>query len=212
MPQRMKRPVAAARQWPEGLLIWLMSLLVAMLCLLGAAQAQDLAQGSESGPPADGDFAGPGQNLDPWNVQIRGAPQWDPRNAPPQLAPRGRRHVEYLQAGVPVEYRSQRNPYPNVGKAISAGHEVYKANCIGCHGANGRGDGEAGLDLLPSPALLTELTERAGAADEYLFWTISEGGAALNTAMPAFKQRLSEDQIWQVISYLRAGFPEGTVD
>ncbi len=174
--------------------------LAALLWLAGTAPAQEVAQAQD-----DVEQRIPG--LDPWNVEIRGRPEWDPRNAPPQLKARGKRHVEFIQAGVPVEYRSQRNPYPAVTKAIDAGREVYEANCIACHGPRGRGDGDAGLDLIPSPALLTELTKNQGAADEYLLWTVSEGGKQFDTAMPAFKDRLSEDQTWQVISYLRAGLP-----
>ena len=198
-------PQQASRGRSILLLLTLGLLLPAVFWLVvaSAAQAQDPARSGASGLD-DPRMTG----LDPWNVEIRGGPTWDPRNAPPQLQPRGKRHVEYLQAGVPVEYRSQRNPYPNVNKAIFAGREVYRSNCIACHGPRGRGDGDAGLDLIPSPALLTELTERQGAADEYLFWTISEGGDQFGTAMPAFKARLQEDQIWQVISYLRAGLPQ----
>jgi mono/diheme cytochrome c family protein len=47
------------------------------------------------------------------------------------------------------------------------------------------------------------------AGDEYLLWTVSEGGKAFETAMPAFKDSLSEDQIWSIIAYMRAGFPSG---
>lgn len=183
-------------------------------CLLGALalacfavtpqpKAEQVAQ--ESGPPDAGEERL--RNLDPWNVQLRDRPQWDPRNAPPQLQNRAKRHLEFLQGGVPVEYRSQRSPYPNVPNAITAGGEVYRSNCIACHGAKGRGDGDAGLDLLPSPALLSEMMDKQGTVDEYLLWTISEGGQAFGTAMPAYKDRLTENQIWQVIAYLRAGFP-----
>ncbi len=175
-------------------------LLAALLWLAGAAPAQEVAQAQD-----DVEKRIPG--LDPWNVEIRGGPKWDPSNAPAQLKARGKRHIEFIQAGVPVEYRSQRNPYPNVTKAIDAGREVYEANCKACHGPRGRGDGDAGLDLIPSPALLTELSKNQGAADEYLLWTVSEGGQQFGTAMPAFKNRLNEDQTWQVISYLRAGLP-----
>lgn len=196
-------------------------LLAAALCWLpaaGPAAAQETAP-KQVGPkqaaqaPGDdssdlGEITQQRHSLDPWNVEIRGRPQWDPRNAPPQLKARGKRHVEFIQAGVPVEYRSQANPYPNVTKAIDAGRQVYKSNCIACHGPRGRGDGDAGLDLIPSPALLTELTKNQGAADEYLLWTISEGGKPFDTAMPAFKNRLNETQIWQVITYLRAGLPQ----
>ena len=71
-----------------------------------------------------------------------------------------------------------------------------------------RRDGDAGLDLVPSPALLARLMDVQGTVDEYLLWTISEGGAPFGTAMPAFKNRLTEDQIWQIVAYLRAGFPQ----
>jgi mono/diheme cytochrome c family protein len=47
------------------------------------------------------------------------------------------------------------------------------------------------------------------AVDEYLLWTISEGGKPFDTDMPAFKDVLTPEEIWQVIAFMRAGFPEG---
>ena len=41
------------------------------------------------------------------------------------------------------------------------------------------------------------------ATDGYLFWSISEGGIPIQTAMPAFKGSLSEEEIWKIIIYLR---------
>lgn len=178
------------------------ALMLGISCLavsLPQAEAQQVAQTD------DVEKRNPG--LDPWNVQIRKGPQWDPKKAPPAVQMRAKRHLEYLQAGVPLEYRSQRSPYPNVPKAIDAGRVVYESNCVACHGARGRGDGDAGVDLLPSPALLSELMDQQGKVDEYLLWSVSEGGAQFGTAMPAFKSRLTENQIWQAIAYMRAGFP-----
>jgi hypothetical protein len=43
--------------------------------------------------------------------------------------------------------------------------------------------------------------------DEYLLWAIAEGGRPFGTAMPAFKDALTREQIWQIITYMRAGFP-----
>jgi mono/diheme cytochrome c family protein len=45
------------------------------------------------------------------------------------------------------------------------------------------------------------------AVDPYLMWAVSEGGKSFGTRMPAFKDRLNEAQIWQIITYMRAGFP-----
>lgn len=175
-------------------------LVAALFWLAGAAPAQDLVQAKD-----DVEQQIPG--LDPWNAGFREGPQWDPGNPPPRLEPRAKRHREYIQAGVPVEYRSQRSPYPNAQMVIDDGAEVYDANCKACHGPRGRGDGDAGLDLVPSPALLAHMMDEQGRVDEYLFWSIAEGGKPFDTAMPAFKDRLSDDQVWQVIAYMRAGFP-----
>jgi hypothetical protein len=43
--------------------------------------------------------------------------------------------------------------------------------------------------------------------DEDLIWSIAGGGKLLGSDMPAFKDRLDEDEIWQIITYIWAGFP-----
>ena len=76
-----------------------------------------------------------------------------------------------------------------------------------CHDASGMGHGDAGLALYPSPALLAHLLRMPQAVDEYLLWAISEGGESFGTAMPVFKDALGRERIWQIITYMRAGFP-----
>jgi mono/diheme cytochrome c family protein len=41
-----------------------------------------------------------------------------------------------------------------------------------------------------------------------MLWSISDGGAAFGSAMPAFKDVLSRDEIWKIVTYMRAGFPD----
>ena len=48
------------------------------------------------------------------------------------------------------------------------------------------GNGDAGKALSPSPALLAYMIRRPIAVDEYLLWSISEGGKQFGTDMPAF--------------------------
>jgi mono/diheme cytochrome c family protein len=69
------------------------------------------------------------------------------------------------------------------------------------------GDGEAAKALNPSPALLAYMIQMPMAVDEYLMWTIADGGKAFGTAMPAFKNTLSAEEIWKIIAYMRSGFP-----
>jgi mono/diheme cytochrome c family protein len=45
----------------------------------------------------------------------------------------------------------------------------------------------------------------ADMSDAYIFWRITEGGveAPFNSAMPAWGDAYSTDQIWQLVSFLR---------
>jgi len=42
--------------------------------------------------------------------------------------------------------------------------------------------------------------------DGYLMWTLSDGGEPLQSAMPAFKDVLSDNERWQIIHYMTGGF------
>ena len=133
---------------------------------------------------------------------------WNPEILTPMHTQRTERHKTFIQRGVPVEYLNQSSPYPKAGSVIKEGGKVYAKHCVACHGPRGMGDGEAGKDLAPSPALLAYLEKEPQTADSYLLWTITEGGKPFGTEMPAFKDLLSEREIWQVVIYMRAGFPE----
>lgn len=103
----------------------------------------------------------------------------------------------------PAEYAGKTNPMANDAAATQAGKQIFDDNCSPCHGTDAKGDGPAGASLNPRPADLADLQSRF--SDAYLFWRISEGGAMppFNSQMPTWKSTLSEDQIWQVITYLR---------
>jgi mono/diheme cytochrome c family protein len=117
------------------------------------------------------------------------------------------RHDAFIRDGVPAAYAGARNPRTRTPETIKEGGALYARECAACHEDAGMGDGDAGNALYPSPALLAYLLRRPQAADEYLQWAIFEGGEPFGTAMPAFKDSLTRDQIWQIITYMRAGFP-----
>jgi mono/diheme cytochrome c family protein len=101
-------------------------------------------------------------------------------------------------ARVPDEYAGMTNPFRE--EAAAEGAEVFRSNCESCHGPEGHGDGVASGSLDPKPKNLALLQESAG--DDYLFWRISEGKPG--TSMVAWKGILTEDQIWQTISFIRS--------
>jgi mono/diheme cytochrome c family protein len=104
---------------------------------------------------------------------------------------------------VPDQYVNQTNPLNGKADAIAAGKVVFETNCASCHGESGKGDGPAGAALNPKPADLSE--PAANDTDGQFLWHVSEGSAAgePGSAMPAWKGTLSQDQIWQVIAYIR---------
>ena len=100
-------------------------------------------------------------------------------------------------AQVPADYAGLTNPFGT--EAASQGAEIFKTNCEMCHGPQGHGDGPAGQALDPRPRNLAKLQTQAG--DDFLFWRIHEGKPG--TSMVAWKGILTDEQIWQVISFIR---------
>ena len=89
------------------------------------------------------------------------------------------------------------------------GGEIYVRNCMYCHGDNLDGKGHFANGFNPPPANFQDPGTIAMLQEAYLFWRIAKGGPGLprestpwNSVMPAWEDRLSEEQIWQVIMYL----------
>ncbi len=100
-------------------------------------------------------------------------------------------------APVPEEYASLTNPLGQ--DAAGVGAELFRTNCEMCHGPRGYGDGPAGQSLEPRPGNLAVIQTQAG--DGYLFWRIHEGKPG--TSMVAWQGVLSDEEIWQVIAFIR---------
>jgi mono/diheme cytochrome c family protein len=114
-----------------------------------------------------------------------------------------------MMGGLPAAYASLRNPLPMNAGTVERGAEVYKANCASCHGPTGYGDGPAASSLNPRPANLAWLSRMPMSRwDPFMFWTVSEGGAPFGTAMPSFKDSLSDADRWAVIGYIQAHLPQ----
>ncbi len=91
-------------------------------------------------------------------------------------------------------------------KTRAAGKDIYEGkinpavNCARCHGNDGKPTklGKGAPDLSNS-------AEVGQHSDARWFWRISEKKAG--TTMPAYKDKLTEEQRWQVIAYLRTLAP-----
>jgi PQQ-dependent dehydrogenase (methanol/ethanol family) len=93
----------------------------------------------------------------------------------------------------------QVNPLAANEPAIAAGQALYTQNCAVCHGGNARGD--------RGPSLINGSFAHGG-SDGEIFLSIRAG--IQGTEMPGFA-RFSNNQVWQVVTFLRSLGPTRTV-
>lgn len=179
---------------------WVLVAVFAVAVLLVASRVLS-AQESTPAPP---------RNFDYWQPNWMVRELWGPGRMPKSMMARLLRHTTFIQFGVPKEYEGARSTAPAGQATLAAGGRLYAQHCASCHGGDGSGGGEAAKSLSPSPALLAYMITRPVAVDEYLLWSIADGGHQFETEMPAFKDKLSRDDIWRIIAFMRAGFTTAT--
>jgi len=100
--------------------------------------------------------------------------------------------VSGLQPGPGIITPKIDAPYDDNAWAVSEGKNLFNAmNCSGCHFQGGGGIG---------PALMDD-EWIYGSEPQQIFSTIADGRP---NGMPAWKYRLSTQQIWEIVSYVRS--------
>jgi mono/diheme cytochrome c family protein len=107
----------------------------------------------------------------------------------------------------PEKARQLRNPFPATPQTIGMGMSTYADHCENCHGEDGNGKGKRAEKLSVAPTDFTDAHAVSRMTDGELFWKISEG----HRPMPAFKSKLSEEERWQLVDYIRT-FSQPLVD
>ncbi len=86
-------------------------------------------------------------------------------------------------------------------KNIQEGEALFKRYCVDCHGVSAKGDGPKSASLPKPPTNLTDLAFSASKTGYDLYHSIVMG---VQPGMPSFAEKLSEDQRWAVVDYLRS--------
>jgi cytochrome c oxidase cbb3-type subunit 3 len=89
-----------------------------------------------------------------------------------------------------------------------AGHVVYEKNCLRCHGNKLDGKGPDSQDLIVRPANLQSPITRSK-TDWELLVAISNG--VLFSPMHSFRGKLADQQMLDVLSYIRTVSPPDIV-
>jgi len=97
---------------------------------------------------------------------------------------------------VPAEAKSKTAPFVFTSVTIKSGEQIFNTNCKSCHGDPGKGN-YAKLNPIPKDPASPEYQKNT---DGEMFFILSNGRGL----MPNFVNTLSEEQRWQVISFIRS--------
>jgi hypothetical protein len=97
---------------------------------------------------------------------------------------------------VPGDRKGKLSPFLFNEVSLKAGARLYTINCLSCHGTPGKGNY---INLVPPPGdPATEKIQRN--SDGEIYFKVTNGRGP----MPSFKNALSSNDIWNVISFLRS--------
>jgi mono/diheme cytochrome c family protein len=95
--------------------------------------------------------------------------------------------------------RRLKNPVPATADVLAAGEQNYGEHCRNCHGEKGDGRGEKAAELSVAPGDFTDARTMSRRTDGELFWQITRG----RLPMPAFEDKLTDQERWQLVDYIR---------
>lgn len=104
------------------------------------------------------------------------------------------------------------NPLPVTEANLLRGKRVFLQRCVGCHGIEGDGKGPGARFMSPSPADFTDKDDACCGGDTGpgdFYYRILRGWTG--TGMENFGDRLSVDDIWRVVLFVKT-IPNHTLD
>src|SRR5262245_32673901 len=110
------------------------------------------------------------------------------------------------QPGGSPEARKLKNPVPATAESIAAGQKLYQKYCRFCHGADAKGNGPMAPEGTHPSDLTDEKWDR-GSTDGEIFEVIRDG-AGPKFDMKGFKSKLTEEEMWSIVNYVRSLGPK----
>jgi mono/diheme cytochrome c family protein len=118
--------------------------------------------------------------------------------------------------GKAMEIAGLQNPLRAAGADlethVAQGKTLYYRNCFFCHGDALAGDGHFALAFRPIPANFRDVGTISMLQESFVFWRVATGGPGLprsatpwHSAMPAWQEFLSEEEMWKAILFIYAG-------
>ncbi|MGC2193570.1 MAG: cytochrome c [Terriglobales bacterium] len=117
--------------------------------------------------------------------------------------------IQGFKRTVSVGGKKDVNPLPPSLENIRAGQANFSHYCMVCHGLDGQNTGVPFADRMapPVPPLNSAAVQRY--TDGQLKWIIDNGVSP--SGMPASKGILNDEEIWQIVDYIRHLPPKGSL-
>jgi mono/diheme cytochrome c family protein len=108
--------------------------------------------------------------------------------------------AQYAGWTIPEGGKDEKSPLKASPAALQKGKSLFNANCQKCHGALGKGDGPDSSKDDPAADLTDEFRIELN-PEGVLYYKVMNGHPP---AMPAFKSKLTKDEAWALVEYLKA--------
>lgn len=97
--------------------------------------------------------------------------------------------------------RSDVNPVPPTEENVHVGQRNFAVYCMVCHGLDGQNTGVPFADRMAPPVPPLNSAPVQAYTDGQLHWIIQNG--IFPSGMPASKTLFRDDEIWQLVDYIR---------
>jgi mono/diheme cytochrome c family protein len=119
------------------------------------------------------------------------------------------RSVLWVKHRFTVGGKKDRDPLPPTAENIHAGQQVFGYYCVVCHGRDGQNTGVPFAAKISPPVPLLAGSDVQSYTDGQLKWIIENG--IFPSGMPASKGILSDEEMWQMVLYIRHLPPAGSL-
>ena len=110
---------------------------------------------------------------------------------------------------ITVGGRSDANPLASTPENIHAGQRSFTSYCMVCHGLDGQTTGVPFADKMAPPVPPLDSPSVQAYTDGQLHWIIENGVSP--SGMPASKGIFRDEEIWQLVLYIRNLPPKGSL-
>jgi mono/diheme cytochrome c family protein len=109
--------------------------------------------------------------------------------------------VVFTKQHLTVGGKKEINPLPATAENVEAGRRNFSNYCMVCHGLDGQNTGVPFADRMSPPVPLLNSPTVQSYTDGQFKWIIDNGVSP--SGMPANRGILNDDEIWQIVHYLR---------